>query len=172
MKISLIAAYGYQRQIGLHNKLLWSIKKDLHHFKKLTWGHCLLMGRKTFDSIGRPLPERTSIVLTRNLNIESSKQTYKTFFFNNIKKAIQYARKLNEDELFVIGGGSIYKELIPYASKLYLSLIDSDKKGDTFFPEWDPLNFSLIKKVKYQQNDDHPSWTFHELERVPQNNLS
>lgn len=126
--ISLIVAMGKNRVIGLDNKMPWHLPADLAYFKKVTTGHAIIMGRKTFESIGRPLPNRTNIVLTRdkNLLIEGCQ----------IIDSVEEALKLAENEMiFVIGGSEIYKQFLPFANKIFITKINENFTGDTFFPE-------------------------------------
>ncbi len=157
MKISIIVAYGKSRQIGKDNSLLWHIPEDLKNFKKLTMGHHILMGRKTFDSIGKALPGRTSLILTRNQNRNFADGV---FSFSNFDKAVKFAQDRNEDELFVIGGGEIYKTALPFAQKLYVAHVDYSGDGDTFFPEWNMEDFNLNHKQIFSPVESTPYWEF------------
>ena len=126
--ITLIAACSRNRVIGKDNTLIWNVPGDLKRFKELTTGHPVLMGRKTFDSIGRPLPNRTNIVITRNT--EWSHPGVITY--QNWRDALPI---FENQKLFVIGGGEIYQQLMPYADEILLTYIDRDYEGDSFFPE-------------------------------------
>jgi dihydrofolate reductase len=128
--ITLIAACSKNRVIGKDNQLIWKVPGDLKRFKELTTGHPILMGRKTFESIGRPLPNRTNIVITRNKNWKQEG----CLVYNNFEDVLSLFEKEN---LFVIGGGEIYKMLINLADKIELTLIDKDFEGDAYFPEID-----------------------------------
>ncbi len=129
MKISLIVAMASNRVIGLNNQLPWHLSADLKKFKRITMGHPILMGRKTFESIGRPLPGRTNIVISRDPDYHSSQ----CLIFNDIASALAHCQ--DEAELFVIGGASFYSALLPQADCIYLTAIHQDFSGDTFFPE-------------------------------------
>jgi dihydrofolate reductase len=140
--ISIICAVAEKnRAIGKDNKLLWNLPTDLAHFKKLTSGHPIVMGQKTFESIGRPLPNRTNIIVT--LDKEFSADGCQ--IFHSIPEAIEYAKNL-DDEVFIIGGGSIYKQTIDLADRLYLTLVEGDFEADTFFPDFS--NFKIISEEK------------------------
>lgn len=130
--ISVIAALGQDRGIGYQGQLLWRIPEDLARFKRLTMAKTLVMGRKTYDSIGRPLPGRTTVVVTRN---EEWVQRG-VYVAHTVKDAIETASKMSE-EVFVAGGAEIYREALPLAHKVYLTLIEAQKPADTFFPEWE-----------------------------------
>jgi dihydrofolate reductase len=128
--ITLIAACSTNRIIGKDNTLIWNVPGDLKRFKNLTSGHVVLMGRKTFDSIGKPLPNRTNVVISRDtsLLIEGC------LVYNDWREVLPL---FDKKEIFVIGGGEIYKQLLPYADKIELTLIDKEFEGDTYFPNLD-----------------------------------
>ena len=141
MIISLIAAMARNRVIGKDGKLPWRIPEDLKRFKKLTTGHCVVMGRKTFDSIGKPLPNRTNIVITR----DKSWRADGVVVAHSLDEALGLA---SGDEVFVIGGGEIYAAALPKASKLYLTLVEGQWEGDAFFPEYDAGRFREVAREK------------------------
>ena len=145
MKISLIAAIGKKRQLGLKNKLLWQIREDFKYFKKTTWGHCLIMGRRTYESIGRPLPGRKTIVLTRN----SQEKFPGVLKASSKKEAVFMASKQGDPEIFVCGGGEIYAQFLENAHKLYLTRVDFEGEADTFFPPFEHLEAKLIRSEKF-----------------------
>ena len=129
-KISIVVAVAKgANAIGNGGKLLFRISDDLKRFKKLTKGHPVIMGRKTFESIGRPLPERTNIVITRNPDYRAAN----IITVHSLEEAIQKAGEL-DSEVFVIGGGDIFKQALPLVDKLYLTIVESDAQGDVFFP--------------------------------------
>ncbi|NRD72598.1 type 3 dihydrofolate reductase [Shewanella sp. VB17] len=131
MKIALIAAMANHRVIGKDNQMPWHLPEDLRHFKAVTLGKPIVMGRKTFDSIGRPLPGRHNIVISRQEGLTIEGTTCVTSFEAAIKAAGDI------EELVVIGGGQLYVSTLAIADKLYLTEISLDVAGDTFFPEWD-----------------------------------
>ena len=141
MQISLIAAIDQNRLIGANNQLPWHLAADLKHFKQLTWGKAILMGHKTFDSIGRPLPGRRNIVLSQNskLTIPGCEVVH------SFREAIELTK--NNPNLMVIGGRMVYELALPYATHLYLTLIDASFKGDTYFPDWNPAEWQLSQKT-------------------------
>lgn len=161
-KISIIAAIGENRELGKDNKLLWHIPEDLKRFKKLTQGHAVIMGRKTYESIGRPLPNRTNIIVTRDKQFRANGciVTY------SIEEAINFKFEiLNlkfKDEVFVIGGGQIYTQALPYADKLYLTIVEGTFEADTFFPDC-----SAFKKILHKESKkfDNYQFTFLDLEK-------
>ncbi len=152
MKISLIAAIGQNRELGKDNKLLWHIPADLGRFKKITLGHPVIMGRKTFESIGSPLPNRLNIVVTRNPNFSAPNQVVVCY---SLKQALQKAAETKTDEVFIIGGASIYQQAIKKADKLYLTVVEGNFTADTFFPD-----YSDFKKVIFRQKHRQKNYTF------------
>ncbi|MEX0621434.1 MAG: dihydrofolate reductase [Candidatus Woykebacteria bacterium] len=144
-RISIIAAIGKNRELGKDNKLLWHISEDLKRFKKLTTGHPIIMGRKTFDSIGRVLPNRVNIVVTRD---DSFKQD-DVLACNSIKEALEKAESVENDEIFIIGGGQIFEQIIKFADRLYLTVVEGGYEADAFFPD-----YSKFKTIVSSQNGE------------------
>lgn len=158
-KVSIIAALGKTtRAIGKNNQLLWKIPEDLKRFKELTSGHPIIMGRKTFESIGRPLPNRQNIIISRNANLAVIGATA----CHSLPEALADAKTNNPKEIFIIGGAEIYKQAMPLADKLYLTLVESDAEGDAFFP-----NYSDFKKIVSEKSSvtDGLKYTFIDLEK-------
>ncbi|HMV49084.1 MAG TPA: dihydrofolate reductase [Blastocatellia bacterium] len=133
MIISLLAALDRRRGIGINNQLPWRLSADLKNFRALTLGHHLVVGRKTYESIGKPLPGRQMIVVTRDRDF----QVEDCFIRHSIEEAISLARQRGENEVFVCGGAEIYAQTIGLADRLYLTLVDAEVEADTFFPEFD-----------------------------------
>ncbi|XPV69101.1 MAG: dihydrofolate reductase [Halarcobacter sp.] len=160
MKISMIVAYGKNWEIGLDNQMLWHISEDFKNFKNITSGHHLIMGRKTFESIGKPLPNRTSIVLSKTgFSCEG------VYSFSDIQEAFDFARSSGEEELFVIGGANIYKTLFPFVDKLYLSEVDFEGLADAYLNPIDFSNWDLVEQKDYEAIVEDgkiksPSWKF------------
>ena len=167
--ISIIAALGENRELGLNNKIPWHIKKDIEHFKKLTTGHPVIMGRKTFESIGKPLPNRTNIVVTRDQNFSTSRSCHPrvggdpgfVFFFQSLEDAIKFAKTKDSGEVFIIGGASIYAQAMKYTDKLYLTLIKGTFDADAFFPD-----YSEFKKELGREEGTEGDFCFTFLELV------
>lgn len=128
----MIAAIAEDRAIGYQNKLLWHIPEDLAHFKKTTLGHPVIMGRTTFLSLGRPLPGRKNIVLTLDKEevFEGVSMSY------DLHDALQQAEEADQEEIFVIGGAAIYKAMLPYVDRLYVTLVPGEYQADTYFPDY------------------------------------
>lgn len=155
--VSIVVAIAEQnRAIGKDNQLPWHIPEDLKRFKQITSGHPIIMGRKTFESIGRPLPNRTNIIITR----DPSYQVENCVVVNSLEKAITYASTIDQDEIFVIGGGQIFKEALPITDKLYLTVVKGNIEGDVFFPEYSAFN-KIISQTDNESNGY--SYTFLEL---------
>ncbi len=143
-QISIIVAVGKNnRAIGKAGALLWRIGDDLKRFKTLTTGHPIIMGRKTFDSIGKPLPNRTNIVITRNSNFKPDG----VVVAKSLEEAIRLAQTLahgnnKNQEIFIIGGGEIYQQALPLCEKLFLTEVESEVEGDVFFPDYHAAGFT------------------------------
>ena len=153
MKLALIAAIGKNRVIGKNGKLPWHISEDLKRFKRLTTGHVVLMGRKTYESLGKPLPNRRNVVLTSRPipGIE----TYET-----LAAALEALSK--EEKIFVIGGGKVFAQLLGQADELYLTLVDQQVEGDAFFPEYEPL---LKAKFRLTDREEREGFVFEDYAR-------
>lgn len=155
--ISIICAIDKNRAIGKGNGLLWRIPEDLKRFKNITSGHAIIMGRKTFESIGRPLPNRTNIIVTSDKSFIAEN----CIICHTIEEALIEAKKIEREEIFIIGGGQIYNQTINSADKLYLTLVDGEFEADTFFPEYD--NFKITKEESGY--DENHKYKFLELEK-------
>ena len=156
-RISIIAAIGRNRELGRGNELIWRIREDLGRVKSLTMGHPIIMGRKTYDSIGRPLPGRTNIVVTRaHMCIEGC------LVFNSFEEALAAARAIDTEEIFVFGGASIYAEAFPHTDRLYLTVInDSASDADVYFPDYS----AFTKEVSREDRpDNEPPYSWLTLE--------
>ena len=151
MLISLIAAVAENGVIGKNNKLPWHLPADLQFFKKTTLGSPLIMGRKNFESIGRALPGRTNIVLTRNPNFANADLK----IANSLKEAFEIAQGTGADECFVIGGAEIYREALPFCQKLYITRVHGTFEGDTYMPEFekDFRKVSSVSNFKDERNE-------------------
>jgi dihydrofolate reductase len=141
MKISLIVAMASNRAIGLNNQMPWHLSTDLKRFKQITMGHPIIMGRKTFEAIGKPLPGRTNIIVSRKLSYQQAG----CVVVDSIDAAIIHGCRLDE-EVFVIGGAMLYAEILPIADNLYVTLINQEFEGDTFFPSYNPSEWSEVDR--------------------------
>lgn len=151
-----------KRGIGKDNDLPWHISSDLRQFKKLTMGHHLLMGRKTYESISKPLPGREMIILTksRDYKVEGC------VVLHSIEGAVRYARRQGESELFIIGGGDIFAQTVDIADRIYLTRVEADVETDTFFPETNNDEWKVIVSEYIDNKDiDQFPYVFQILER-------
>ena len=146
MRISLIAAMGKDRVIGIENRLPWRLPADMKHFRALTMGKAVLMGRKTFESIGKPLTGRTNIVVSRDPDFLPAGVTVAS----SIAEALAVGEQ-SDDEVMVIGGASFYAQLLPRAQRLYLTEVHHDFAGDAYFPAWNPGDWREAAR------EDHPA---------------
>lgn len=148
MKIILIAAKAKNNVIGKDNQLIWKLSADLKRFKNLTSGHYILMGRKTFQSLGKPLPNRTHIIITRNPDFQAPTGH---FAFSSVEDAFIFCNKAGIDELYIIGGGQIYAETVNLCDRLEITDVDAEPEGDAFFPE---IDLSIWEETG---REDHPA---------------
>ncbi|MFM7016480.1 MAG: dihydrofolate reductase [Bacteroidota bacterium] len=151
MEISIIVAFANNQVIGKDNQLIWHLPNDLKHFKKITSGHPVIMGRKTFESIGRLLPNRKNIIITRN----SGYQIEGAHIFNSIESAVESCQE--DEEIFIIGGSEIYGQALTLAKKLYITELLHDFEGDAFFPQ---INYEEWDLVSEEQGiiDERNKW--------------
>lgn len=149
-KISIIVAMAQNNAIGINNTLPWRCPEDLKHFKALTMGHHMIMGRKTFDSIGKPLPGRTTVVVSRNreLKIEGC------IVAHSLNEAITACA--GDDEIFIVGGAELYSQALPLANKMYLTEIQQEISGDAFFPAFDLDEWSEVAREQRSQEIPQP----------------
>lgn len=147
-QVSIIAAIGEGRELGKNNKLLWHFPEDMKYFKEKTQGHVVIMGRKTYESIGRLLPQRTNIIISRNpdLKIEG------TIIAHSLEEALDIAKKKEKEEIFIIGGAQIYREALPIVDKLYLTLVRGNYEADVFFPEYQSLFPKVLSKKEIPES--------------------
>jgi len=167
MKISLVWAMAQNRVIGRNNQLPWYLPEDLKYFKRITLGKPVIMGRKTFDSIGKPLPGRTNIVVTRNRDW--------SFEGVRIVDSLEAARELCEnlaivdgtEEAMIIGGAEIYRQAMPLADRLYLTEVHADVEGDATFPEFDRSQWQEIAREDFEASGPNPcNYSFIILEKT------
>ncbi len=160
MILSSIVAVAKKNVIGGDNKLLWHLPADLKHFKNVTMDHTIIMGRKTYESIGKPLPGRKNIVVTRSEEFIAEGCTVIT----NLQKAIQLCEQ--EDEVFIIGGAEIFRQSLPAVDKIYITRIDHVFEGDVFFPELNFSEWKLVKYLKFHADEKNKyDYSFAEYER-------
>ena len=158
--VSIIVAVASNGVIGDKNSLLWHIREDMVHFRTTTSGHPVIMGRKTYDSIGRPLPKRTNVVITRdaNLTIEGCSVVH------SLEEAIEMFD--SAEEVFVIGGAQIYAQALPLADRIYLTVVGKEYEGDTSFPAFDYSQWTELSKEDYARGEEYEyPFSFITLER-------
>jgi len=189
IRLSSIVAMSENRVIGVDNTLPWHIPEDLKHFKRVTMGKPIIMGRKSYESLGKPLPGRANIVVSRSLqSLDMQPTTHFTamesvarddlnqqteegpFLYSSIEEAINAARQVAQDkgldEVFITGGGKIYEQTLADTQRLYLTLVHKDIEGDTYFPAFDWDEWSIISEEKHDgSSNDGPAFTFFTLER-------
>lgn len=158
--VSIIVAIAENGVIGDKNALLWNIKEDMRRFRTTTTGHPVIMGRKTFESIGRPLPKRTNVVITRgDTTFEGCEVAH------SLEEAI--AMFPAEEEIFIIGGAQIYAQALPLADRLYLTIVHSDYEGDTSFPEINYSEWRELSRQEFERGEEYDSpFSFIDLERA------
>jgi len=163
MRLSLLAALSQNRVIGQGGGLPWHLPDELRMLKRLTMGHCLLMGRKTYESIGRPLPGRTSIVISRNPDYDPHPEVV---VVPSLEAALSAARSRDESEAFVFGGEAIYALALPRAERLYLTRVHATLEGDAFFPEVDEGDWIVASEEEHPADERHAyAFTFQVLDR-------
>ncbi len=150
--LSIIVAVAKNNVIGKDNKLIWHLPEDLKRFKRLTTGHTIIMGRKTFESLGRVLPNRKHIVLCNDAEMNIDDENVEVI--DSIDKIEKYEN--SEEENFVIGGASIYKLLLPKASKLYITKINQEFDGDVYFPEIDENEWKIVEREQGIKDEKNP----------------
>lgn len=147
---------GLNREIGYKNQLIYHFPNDLKRFKELTTNHIVVMGRKTFQSIGKLLPNRINVILTHNKKFKTPLGGFVYHSFDDVVKEYKNLNN-NEKELWIIGGESIYRQSLPYADYIYLTIIEhTTEKVDTFFPEFDLSEWKLIEHIKNKSDEKHP----------------
>ncbi len=162
MILSIIAALDEQGGIGFQNRIPWHLPGDLARFKMITMGHHLLLGRKTYQSIGKPLPGRKMVVLSRDpeYRLEGS------LVASSLQEGLQMARDAGENEVFLIGGGEIYKMALPIVDRMYLTVVHTTSQADVFFPDYEPNDWLKICQQEYSADQDNPlGYTFQYLIR-------
>lgn len=182
--VSIVAAIGKNRELGKNNKLLWHIPEDLKRFKQLTSGHPIIMGRKTFESIGRPLPNRANIVITRDKsfqchsglglktgpeglsrianapqNDEKTQTSCEVVY--SLDEALRTVKENDQEEIFIIGGGQIFEQAMPLADRLYLTIVDATFDADVYFPD-----YSMFTKVISEEKGESNGYKYTFLELV------
>ena len=163
MSIKLICAISKNNVIGSENKLPWNLSEDLKRFKKLTSHNLIVMGRKTFDSIGRPLPNRKNIVLSNNLNLEIDGVEV----FNSPDEVISLYKEIPEKkDMYIIGGTFVYKLFLEYCDHLYITYVDKNFEGDAFFPKIDWKAWNLTREEEKYDENEKLKYFFRDYKRI------
>ena len=158
LPLSLIAACAHERVIGLNNSMPWHLPADLKHFKQITLGKPIIMGRKTWDSLGRPLPGRLNLVVSRQADLVLPGAEVFTDLQAAIARANQWALEQGVDEVMLIGGGQLYAQALEQAERIYLTRIDLTVAGDAYFPEFD--GWQRIEHEAHPAQDEAPAYAF------------
>lgn len=162
IRLSLVVAASENNVIGKDNQLLWHLPNDLKFFKNTTWGMPVIMGRKTYESVGKPLPGRTNIVITRQEDWSAEK----VIAVKSMDEAIEQSSSIDAREAYIIGGGEIYKQSMDIADRIYITRVHAVLEGDTFFPELDTNKFELISSLPFQADEAHQyAYTFEVWQR-------
>jgi dihydrofolate reductase len=163
MIVSIIVAYDMERGIGHHEQVPWRLPGDMRRFKMLTMGHHIIMGRKTWESIGRALPGRTSLVISR----QSNYQAPGALVLPDLEPAIRYAQAAGDSEVFVIGGAQIYKQALPLAQRIYATLVLTRKTADAWFPPLNPAVWQETQVIEQEPSaGDEFRYLFIQMEKV------
>lgn len=167
MIVSMIVAMDKNRGIGIDNRLPWRLSADLKRFRELTMGHHIIVGRKTFESIGKALPGRQTIIVTRNENYQAGNGSESCFIVHSVEGAIALAQSRGESEVFVCGGAEIYAQVLRFVDRFYLTLVETEVDADTFFPEWNEGDWVEKESVHHpaDEKNQYP-FTFRVLERI------
>jgi dihydrofolate reductase len=153
LKISIIVAIAKNNVIGKDNQLPWHLPEDLKHFKRKTEGHHLIMGRKTYESMGKPLPNRTSIVITRNKNYTVPPGH---FVVHDLEAALEIAKNRNLQQVFVLGGAEIFRLALPLVDEMIITEIQATPEGNTFFPLWDESKWEMSSRSDFLKDEKNP----------------
>lgn len=156
MTVSFVVAASTNNAIGKNNQLLWNLPNDMKFFKNTTWAMPVLMGRKTFESLGKPLQGRLNIIITRQKDWKPDG----TSVVHSLEDAIKSASAADYQEAFIIGGGEIFKEAMPIADKIYITRVDADLQGDAFFPEINKKDWLMTSEQSFAADDKH-AYSYH-----------
>jgi dihydrofolate reductase len=165
VKLALIAAMARNRVIGRDNAMPWHLPEDLRYFKAKTLGKPIVMGRKTFDSLGRPLPGRTNIVVSRQADLKLDGAQVFASIDDALNAARQQAQADGVDEVMVIGGDNLYRQTLERADRIYLTRIDSEPEGDAWFPDFDEQAWTLASERAVAAGEGYPAHAYQVLER-------
>lgn len=165
LPLALIAAQARNRVIGRDNQLPWHLPADLKHFKALTLGKPIIMGRKTWDSLGRPLPGRLNLVVSRQAGLQLEGAEVFASLEEAVARAEVWAREEDAEEVMLIGGAQLYAQGLAHGDRLYLTQVELDPEGDAFFPEVPAADWHLASSIEYPVSDTTPAYAFQVWER-------
>ncbi|WP_373187886.1 dihydrofolate reductase [Halopseudomonas sp.] len=165
-RIAMIAAMGLNRVIGRNNKLPWHLPEDLKYFRSTTWGKPIVMGRKTFESLGRPLPGRTNIVVSNRHGLQIPGASVQQSIDAALQQASRQAVLDGVEEVMVIGGETLYRQMLERADRLYLTLVEAEPEGDAWFPPVDGQDWELVEKRDVPGSNDYPAHSYQVLDRL------
>lgn len=166
LPLSLIAALGENRVIGVDNSMPWHLPGDFKYFKAMTLGKPIIMGRKTWDSLGRPLPGRLNIVVSRQTDLSLEGAEVYPSLDAAVARAEEWAKEQGVDELMLIGGAQLYAQGLAQADRLYLTRVALSPEGDAWFPEFDLNQWKLVSNVENPAVEDKPAYSFEVWERT------
>lgn len=162
-EVIIIAAMGHDRVIGYRNQLPWHLPADLAHFKSLTLNQTIVMGRKTYQSIGKPLPQRTNIILTRDPNFTAPG----CLVYPSLEVAMQADSSNNRTPLWIIGGANLYAQALPYTHMMHLTMVEITTPGDTFFPVWQANEWQVLQQEQHAADAKNAyAYRFMTLQRI------
>jgi len=167
MKLALIVAMSRNHTIGINNQLPWHLPGDLKFFKDTTMGKPIVMGRKTFESIGRPLPGRPNIVITRNTDFEAEGVAVVASLEEAVEQAARLTVQADVEEAMIIGGAEIYRQVLPLVDRMYITEVDAEIEGDAFFPEFDASQWRQVERESHAPCEKNPyPYSFVSYERL------
>lgn len=165
LPLSLIVAVADNAVIGIDNRLPWHLPAELKYFKAVTLGKPLVMGRKTWDSLGRPLPGRLNLVVSRQTDLVAEGAEVRTSLAAAVERAEAWAREREASEIMLIGGAQLFAEALPVAQRLYLTRVALAPAGDVFFPDWQEAEWELVSRQEHAAEDDRPAYACEVWER-------
>ena len=164
-RITLIAAVARNGVIGADGAMPWHLPEDFAFFKRTTMGHAMVMGRKTWDSLGRPLPGRLNLVVSRQTDLVAEGAEVRTSLTAAVERAEAWAREREASEIMLIGGAQLFAEALPVAQRLYLTRVALAPAGDVFFPDWQEAEWELVSRQEHAAEDDRPAYACEVWER-------
>jgi dihydrofolate reductase len=165
LPLSLIVAVADNGVIGIDNRLPWHLPAELKYFKAVTLGKPLVMGRKTWDSLGRPLPGRLNLVVSRQTDLHAEGAEVRASLAAAVERAAAWAQEREASEIMLIGGAQLFAEALPVAQRLYLTRVALAPEGDVFFPDWQESDWQLVSRLEHPAEEDRPAYSCEVWER-------